>query len=112
MPAFRHRRKRRSRKRRPRRRRRKAFNNVMTIRRSPMALKFKATLLYTDEINLDPGVAGVAAYHSFRANDCFDPDETGVGHQPRGFDQIIPMYEHFTVIGSKMKATFMATVIN
>ncbi len=94
------------------RRRRRRSGRKMVIRRSPMATKFKTNLRYTDQIVLNPGVAGIRAVHTFRANSLFDPDETGVGHQPRGFDQIMPMYEHYTVIGARMKATFMAETPN
>lgn len=38
----------------------------------------------------------------FRCNSLYDPDYTGAGHQPYGFDQIMDMYEHFTVIASKI----------
>lgn len=95
-----------------RRRRRRGGSQKMTIRRSPMAQKFKTHLRYTDQINLNPGVLGIRAVHVFRANSLFDPDETGAGHQPRGFDQIMPMYEKYTVIGCQIKATFMANEAN
>jgi hypothetical protein len=31
----------------------------------------------------------------------FDPDITGTGHQPYGFDQYMLQYNHYTVIGAK-----------
>lgn len=43
------------------------------------------------------------ASYRFRANDCFDPDQSGTGHQPYGFDQYFPaMYNHGIVLGSKI----------
>lgn len=39
----------------------------------------------------------------FRGNDMYDPDFTGVGHQPYGFDQWCAMYSKFVVFASKMK---------
>jgi hypothetical protein len=36
----------------------------------------------------------------------FDPNFTGTGHQPLGFDQWVgTIYDHFTVVGSKIKVT-------
>lgn len=37
----------------------------------------------------------------------YDPDITGSGHQPLGFDELVGiMYSHYTVIGAKIKAHF------
>lgn len=37
----------------------------------------------------------------FRGNSLFDPDLTGVGHQPRGFDQLAGLYNVYRVLGSR-----------
>lgn len=65
-----------------------------------------AKLRYADTHDLTFG--GVTAYSDviYRANCAFDPYATGVGHQPRGFDQYMTMYDHFTVVGSKISLTF------
>lgn len=46
-----------------------------------------------------------AAYSTgyiYRGNDCYDPNYSGTGHQPVGFDELMNMYDTFTVVGSKI----------
>lgn len=62
-------------------------------------------LKYATQVTLDAAAASTAA-HVFKANGLNDPDLTGVGHQPRAWDQLKEFYEHYIVIGSKCKATF------
>ena len=70
----------------------------------PIALKLVTTLRYSEPIILKPGIAGISAYHVFSLNGMYDPDITGVfGHQPRGFDQLMALYEHYVVIGAKVQ---------
>lgn len=57
---------------------------------------------YVDTISLStPALAGYSVY-KFRANGIYDPDQTGAGHQPMGFDQMSALYNHWQVIGSKI----------
>lgn len=39
-------------------------------------------------------------------NSAYDPDTTGVGHQPRGFDQWSQFYRKYRVYGSAIKVQF------
>lgn len=48
-------------------------------------------LRYYEYLSLDP-VAGGVAVNVFSANGCYDPNITGAGHQPRGFDQYLALY--------------------
>lgn len=61
-------------------------------------------LKYTDFINLNAG-ASAPAIIGFRTNGMFDPYIPVGGHQPKGFDQWMALYRHFTVLSSKIKVT-------
>lgn len=56
--------------------------------------------------SLNPGVVGINDVAVFRANSCYDPYQTGVGTQPRGFDQWMTIYDHFYVKRSKITVEF------
>lgn len=66
------------------------------------------TLKYVEYFNLDPSTAGIPATFVCTANGLFDPNITGVGRQPRGFDQIKVLFDHYKVNSSTIKCTFMA----
>lgn len=61
---------------------------------------------YADSVALDPGSSGNVSVHTFSCNSLYDPDVTGVGHQPKSFDEFENFYNHYTVLGSKIKVTF------
>lgn len=46
--------------------------------------------------------SGSLAVSTWRANSIFDPDFTGIGTQPLGYDQWAQFYNHYIVIGSKI----------
>lgn len=56
-------------------------------------------LKYAERITLTSTV-GAITYYSFRA-DCYDPNLTGTGGQPTGFDQWMAFYEKYRVIKSR-----------
>lgn len=47
-------------------------------------------------------VAGAVDYQTYSCNSMYDPDVSGIGHQPLWFDQCAALYNHYTVIGSKI----------
>lgn len=56
-------------------------------------------LVYGDQKGLTAANA-TGAYgseHLFRLNSLFDPDQTNIGHQPIGYDQITPIYGSYKV---------------
>lgn len=88
-------------KRRLRRRTRK-YRKLRRLRtlRTPLPTKLLVKLKYYDTFTINPGLGTIGSY-IFSANGMYDPNISGTGHQPRGFDQLMTMYDHFTVIASK-----------
>ena len=62
-------------------------------------------LRYCESITLNPGIGGITS-HVFSTNGMYDCNITGAGHQPHGFDQMMVGYDHYTVLGSKIKVTW------
>lgn len=67
--------------------------------------RIKTRLKYCDVIQLT-GAGGTAARHQFRMSSCFDPDFSGIGHQPHWFDTYATVYQTYRVLGSKITVTF------
>lgn len=65
----------------------------------------KSTLIYYDTVTITSN-AGAVAVHVFGSNCLFDPDITGTGHQPAGFDQYMALYQRYTVLKTRAKVTF------
>lgn len=70
----------------------------------PQSMKTK--LRYTERVEFTPGGTSVQQ-QQYRGNGVFDPNATGLGHQPRGFDQFMEIYQKFTVLGSTCTVQFM-----
>jgi len=71
---------------------------------------FRTKVKYADEYTLSSGAATIAN-QVMHMNGLFDPDLTGVGHQPMWFDQICGAqgsapYGRYRVVGSTIKVTF------
>ncbi len=113
MPYKRKYRKRKSSRRRPRkrfRRRRRGsritYSKISTITQPDQTyVKFR----YHDILN-EGGIQG--ATHVFRMNSLFDPDLTGIGEQPMGFDQWKQFYTNYQVLGSSIKVIALNASLN
>lgn len=57
-------------------------------------------LPYSQTVYLDTALSSIE--YVFRGNSCFDPDYTGVGSQPAGFDSYAALYGNYRVHGSKI----------
>jgi len=47
--------------------------------------------------------SGALSYYTWSCNSLYDPNVTGIGHQPMYFDQLSALYDHYVVIGSRIK---------
>lgn len=63
---------------------------------------------YGQVINLDLSSTG-GAENAFRLNSLFDPDFTGVGTQPVGFDQWSGLYNRYRVHSCKVHVEFISS---
>lgn len=100
------------RRRKPKRKYKRKFRRSMLAKSvsTPIGKSFKTLVRYVDKnIQLNPSTGGIPATHVFSMNGLYDPDITGTGHQPLGFDQFMLMYDHYTVIGSRARVSFSNT---
>lgn len=87
-----------------------------TARKLPMSVDHQllrtrqnVVLRYHETFTINPGLGGLPGYYVFRANSCYDPNFTGTGHQPRGFDQIMAMYTYLAVREAQIEIWFQPT---
>jgi len=67
--------------------------------------KIRTTMRYF-EYNNGTASAGTVGGFFFKANGIYDPRSALGGHQPLGYDQLTPIYNHWIVNASRIKCTF------
>ncbi len=78
---------------------------------NPMPVHADVMFTYVDRVSIDAGASGAVGIYQFAANGMYDPDITGTGHQPLGFDQWLGtstttgFYNHYTIVSSEIKIT-------
>lgn len=66
----------------------------------------RVLLKYATQLTLTTAAStGLPAFHRYNLNSLFDPDNTGVGHQPHFFDQLTPMYTRYRVDNCSYRVT-------
>jgi len=88
--------------------RRKRISRASVSRSSvaPFPDRFITKLNYSELTALNYLGFGVPAVHLFRCNSIFDPNYSGVGHQPLGHDEYAQLYNRYRVYGMKWKIYF------
>lgn len=87
-------------------RRRRYRRRRRMVKRDLLSPKFCTKLRYFWSGSIDPAGVAVVGAQVFRSNSLYDPDYSGAGNQPRGFDQLIALYTRFQVIGAKIVVRF------
>lgn len=89
-------------------------NNSMIARgypRGPAPKSMRVVLRYAESlITVDGGAAGTSDAYVFSANGLFDPNITGTGHQPRGFDQYMALYTSYVVVASRITVNYQPAI--
>lgn len=84
--------------------RKRTVRNLSTVK---LGLGFPKKVLvthkYNDQVAINTGATGQLSNYLFSCNGMYDPNITGTGHQPYYFDQLTALYDHYCVIGSKLK---------
>ena len=75
------------------------YSNVST--KTPFPRTFKTNFKMVDQFSLIPAIPNYLDYSIYRATSLYQP-QIGVSHQPRYFDQVMPMYDHYVVLGAKI----------
>lgn len=83
-------------------RKKRQYKRKSSISWYPFGATRTAKVRYHQQIQIDP-TAGSNGYYTFAANGLFDPDITGIGGQPYGFDTLMTLYNHYTVVGAKIR---------
>jgi len=71
----------------------------------------KRRLRYSTNISITSST-GVPAFKIFSVNGLFDPDISGTGHQPAGFDQMMVFFNHYCGLSARIKVLCKNTNAN
>lgn len=73
---------------------------------TPLPRSIPAKMIYHNIYAETAPTAGATAVRIWSANGLYDLDISGAGHQPRGFDQIILLYDHYVTLSAKVTVKF------
>lgn len=84
--------------------------SLVSVGHQAFPLKLKNDLTYADKIDIGLGATG-RGYGLISVNSLYDPDQINVGHQPLYFDQLMAIYDHYTVVSSRIEVTIQYTSV-
>lgn len=83
-----------------------SYNNNISVPTMPIFQnRVLKRLNYSESVALTHTLFGPGTY-IYSTNGLYDPNITGTGHQPMGFDQMMVFYEHYVVTRMKAYVTF------
>ena len=84
-------------------------NRMVSVPRRKLGFpqSMRATLRYTDPVAYNLNSIDQIFFVTYLANGMFDPQTAIGGHQPRGFDDFMALYQKFTVLGSSISVNFV-----
>lgn len=83
----------------------KRVSRVPTLYKNPMPFTglYKFTFNIQDYSLVTTSIGGYgSAVAQFRGNSCYDPDYSGIGSQPYGWDQMTQLFNRYKVMSSKI----------
>jgi hypothetical protein len=77
----------------------KKYTNRLTVKGPGLGIPNRLfnVLKYAERLQLNPGA--LTHYYAYNANSVYDPNRTGVGHQPMYHDQMVVLYNRYRVRG-------------
>lgn len=87
----------------------KSYKTLVNLKSlQPIAQRYITKLKYAEVVTVN---LGTAAFGTLRMNlnSLYDPNQSGIGHQPYGFDQLATLYNRYRVIGCKYKINAIST---
>lgn len=74
----------------------------------PIPQRYICKMKYAEDVTTD----GVTGMYRFNLNSVFDPNRTGVGHQPYAFDTLATLYNRYRVIACGWRITSPSSTAN
>jgi hypothetical protein len=90
------------------RRGRKQRRSKISLNPAFMPLTQRHTLAFADRRQLTEPTIGAGVNYTYTLNGMFDPNITGAGAQPVGFDPICAIFQRYRVVGVR----FQLTIVN
>lgn len=87
---------------------RRGFFPIPNLAAGARVVKLRFTINSGDSHTISSSTGSIVTY-PYRANGMYDPYASAGGQQPRGFDQYMALFRHFTVHYSRIKLQFAMT---